>query len=87
MPQISMGTLMVAIQSVRDTIKDLELLLESETLRDRAAIEELVVSYDRAASDLKDAYLAAIASGVSNFPPYEELLRPSSIPAALRPRR
>ncbi len=42
MADLRVGTLMISIQAVRDAIADLELLLRSETLKDRAEIEDLL---------------------------------------------
>lgn len=49
-------TLMMAIQAVNEQIKKYEELLTSETLRDREEIELLVLSYEKAATVLREAY-------------------------------
>jgi len=62
-------TLLMAIQAVEAEIGRYESLLTSETLRDREQIQSLVLSYERAAQRLKDAYLDERRQG-SNLPPY-----------------
>jgi len=84
MAELRVGTILIAIQSVRDAIADLELLLTSEILKDRAEIEDILFSYERAAADLKAAYNAELEKGPINYPAYEELIKPSSIRLALR---
>jgi hypothetical protein len=74
MAEVSGATLMMAIQAVHAQIRHYESLLESETLRDAAEIQSLVLSYENAARALKDAYRQERAEG-SNLPEYETLVR------------
>ncbi|MGH2610041.1 MAG: hypothetical protein ACRDHF_13255 [Tepidiformaceae bacterium] len=62
----------MAIQAVEAEIRRYEGLLTSETLRDREHIQSLVLSYERAAQRLKEAYLDE-RRDVSNLPPYESV--------------
>lgn len=64
---------MVSIQAVQKQIEYFERLLESETVRDKAEIQELLLSYDHIADDLKESYPSQGGEG-SNFPEYEDLL-------------
>lgn len=73
MGNLNLSTLMVSIQAVQKQIEYFERLLESETVRDKAEIQELLLSYDHAAEDLKEAYRSQGGEG-SNFPEYEDLL-------------
>ena len=57
MPDLALSTLMVSIQSVQKQIEYFEGLLESETVRDKAEIQELLLTYDQAADDLKKVYI------------------------------
>lgn len=75
MAEVDGNTLMMAIQAVRDKVARLELLLKSETLRDVAAIEDLLMSYDRAAEELKVAYEFERRGGRVNLPAYEDLIK------------
>jgi hypothetical protein len=75
MAEVDGGTLMMAIQAVRDKIARLESLLQSETLRDAGAIQDLLMSFDRAAEKLKVAYEFERRGGRVNLPPYEDLVR------------
>lgn len=73
MPELALSTLMISIQSVQKQIEYFEGLLESETVRDKAEIQELLLTYDQAAEELKKAYISKRLEG-SNFPEYEELV-------------
>ena len=65
---------MMAIQAVHAQIWHYEGLLQSETLRDAAEIQSLILSYENAARALKDAYRQERVDG-SNLPEYETLVR------------
>ena len=73
MPSIDNDTLLVSLQSVYESIKRFEALLASETLKDAANIEELLISYDEALKVLKSVYLEQISSG-ANLPPIQHVL-------------
>jgi len=47
-------------------------LLRSETVRDKAEIQELLITYDQAAKGLKQDYISKYFVG-SNYPEYEKL--------------
>ena len=72
MAELALSTLLVSIQSVKKQIEYFEGLLNSETVRDKAEIQELLLTYDQAAEDLKQAYISKHSAG-SNYPEYEEL--------------
>lgn len=73
MVDLSLSTLVVSIQSVQKQIEHFEGLLESGDLKDEADIQELLLAYDQAADELKEAYIAMRTPG-SNFPDYEGLV-------------
>lgn len=66
-------TLVMAIQAVQSEIRRFEGLLASETLRDPADIEIVVVTFERAAETLKAAYLSEWTPD-SNLPAYDRLV-------------
>ncbi|HHZ19485.1 MAG TPA: hypothetical protein GX391_03075 [Firmicutes bacterium] len=74
MANVSISTLMCAIQALNGKFKELEQLLTSETLRDHADIQDLIFSYEKALNELKKAYLEELP-GVDNYPSYEELIK------------
>ncbi|OZG72624.1 hypothetical protein BTA51_13930 [Hahella sp. CCB-MM4] len=74
MSNLDLSTILVCIQSVQKQIEYFEGLLESETVRDKAEIQELLLSYDQAAENLKEAYIAMRTPG-SNYPEYESLIK------------
>lgn len=74
MPDVSGNTLLMAVQAVDDAIKALELRLRQPT----AELDdtEMLLSYTRAAEELRSAYeIARLNTG--NLPPYEEVVAPS----------
>ena len=73
MAELALPTILVSIQSVKKQIEYFEGLLESETVRDKAEIQELLLTYDKAAEDLKQAYILNRSAG-SNYPEYDELV-------------
>lgn len=66
-------TLMMAIQAVNEQIRRYESLLTSETLRDPEAIQSLLLSYEKAADRLRDAYESEWTPG-GNLPDYARLV-------------
>lgn len=74
MVELSLATLMVSIQAVAKQIEHFEGLLSSETVRDKAEIQELLLSLDNAAEELKQVYESRRKTG-SNFPAYEKLVQ------------
>lgn len=73
MAEVDIMTLMMSIQAVNAEIKKYESLLTSETLRDPDEIQSLILSYEKAANVLKDAYMQEWKEG-SNLPEYSELV-------------
>jgi hypothetical protein len=71
---VSGTTLMMAIQAVHAQVRHYESLLKSETLRDAAEIQSLILSYENAARALEHAYRQERVNG-SNLPEYETLVR------------
>ena len=70
--QVKPQTLMVVIQCVAAQIKTIDRRLEEEEPDDAAELEQLLVSFDLAAADLKLAYLDALTK-FSGLPAYEEI--------------
>lgn len=72
MTDISIGTLMMSIQAVKKEITRLEELLTSETLSDGADIQDLLLSFEDTAEELKSLYIEK-QKFTSNYPDYNEL--------------
>ncbi|AVK07042.1 MULTISPECIES: hypothetical protein [Pseudomonas aeruginosa group] len=66
-------TLMVAIQCVAARTRELDAQLQSDDPENAAELEQLLVGYDLAADDLKNAYEEALAQ-YSGLPPYDRLV-------------
>ncbi len=77
MVEISLSTLLVSIQAVEKQIEYFEDLLRSETVRDKADIQDLLLTFDQAAENLKEAYIS-MRGEKSNFPKYEDLFSQGS---------
>jgi hypothetical protein len=76
MVDLELQTLLISIQSVQKQIEYFENLLKSETLKDKSEIEELLLTYDQAAENLKQVYISK--RGVnSNYPEYNDLINNS----------
>jgi hypothetical protein len=76
MPDVNGRTLMLAIQAVDAKLKSLQARLDAAGDDDDAAAdaEEMMMSYEGAAEDLRAAYeIARLAA--SNLPPYASLLK------------
>lgn len=71
--QIKPQTLMVAIRCVAAQTKLLDRDLNENNPANAAELEQLLVSLDLAASDLKTAYREALEK-FGELPPYEELI-------------
>jgi len=67
-------TLMVAIQCVASEIKSLDAKLESGQIEDEAETEQVLLNWDLALVDLKEAYEIALEK-YSIMPTYEQLLK------------
>ncbi len=76
MVDLELSTVLVSIQSVQKQIEHFEGLLKSETVRDKAEIQELLLSFDKAAENLKELYVSMRSEG-SNYPDYESLIKNS----------
>lgn len=74
MPNIDNETLLVALQSVYESVNRYEQLLKSKTLQDPENITELLISHDEALRVLKSAYQEQIEAG-ENLPPLNEVLQ------------
>jgi hypothetical protein len=79
MAKLSGRSLMMAVQAVRDQIARLDRLLTSETLSDREALTELLMSYESAAEELRDAYMTETKGGRVNLPAYDELIKQATL--------
>lgn len=66
-------TLVVAIQCVAAESRRLERTLEGDTSSDSGGLEQLLLSFDLAAANLKSAYEEA-SSQYGELPKYEELI-------------
>ena len=73
MAEVDNITLMMSIQAVNEQIKKYEQLLTSATLRDPEEIRSLILSYEKAASALKQAYIENWSEG-GNLPEYSVLV-------------
>lgn len=74
MAELELSTVLVSIQSVQKQIEYFEGLLSSETVKDKGEIHELLLSYDKAAENLKELYISKRSPG-SNYPEYETLIK------------
>jgi len=72
MPDVSGNTLLMAVQAVDEAIKSLQARLRSPEA-DPLDDTEMLLSYTRAAEELRSAYEVARLSS-SNLPPYAELV-------------
>jgi hypothetical protein len=73
MPDIDNDTLLISLQSVFESIKRFEALLDSETPTDPENIEEQLISHDEALRVLKGVYREQLEKG-ENLPPIESIL-------------
>lgn len=73
MPYIDNDTLLIALQSVYESVNRYEQLLKSEMLKNRENITELLISYDEALGVLKSVYQEQIDSG-ANLPPLNAVI-------------
>ncbi len=73
MPDIDNDTLLISLQSVFESIKRFEAVLDSKTPTDPENIEELLKSYDEALRVLKGVYGEQLEKG-ENLPPIESIL-------------
>lgn len=73
MTTLSGQTLVVAIQAVDSELRNLHQEITAAVGPDRAGLQALLVSYARAAEELKEAYLDVLEPG-TNLPPYPELV-------------
>lgn len=75
MPQISGSTLMMAIQAVDAKIHQITEQLEADDSPEAGDLELLLLSYGKAAQELRAGYEEAQRT-ISNLPPYRKLVRP-----------
>lgn len=73
MTPLSGQTLVVAIQAVDSELRNLHQEITEAAGPEKADLQALLVSYARAAEELKEAYLDVLEPG-TNLPPYLELL-------------
>jgi hypothetical protein len=74
MPDVSGNTLLMAIQAVQDAMKNLEARLDDPDV-DPLDDTEMLITYTRAAEELRQAYEIARLN-TSNLPPYDKLVPP-----------
>ncbi len=72
--KLSIRTLMMAIQAVDAEIGRIQDSVGGDISELKSDDAELLFSYSLAEMELKTAYIEA-KKGVSNFPPYEKLIR------------
>lgn len=75
MPQISGSTLVMAIQAVDAKIHQITEQLETDASPEAGDLELLLLSYEKAAQELRAGYEEAQRT-ISNLPPYQKLVRP-----------
>ncbi len=76
--QLKPQTLMVAVQCVASETRAIDKKLQNNELKNGAEIEQLLVTYDLAAEDLKAAYIAAYGKN-NSMPTYEDLINSLSL--------
>ena len=77
MPNINGETLTLCVQAIAAEIRDLEIARDSMPGPEQADIDELLLAYSLAASDLKEAYLKELTEARAkgaHMPDYEELV-------------
>jgi hypothetical protein len=76
MPEVRGPTLMMAIQAIDDKVQGLVARLDAADpeVDDVTDLEDELLSYEKAASELKVAYEAALKMA-SNLPAYEKLVK------------
>ena len=73
MPEVNGITLAIAVQAVDAKIQSLSQEIKSASEDEVTDIADLLLSYTKAADDLRDAYLVALKQS-SHLPPYDELV-------------
>lgn len=73
MTALSGQALVVAIQAVDSELRNLREEIATAKGPDQADLQALLLSYARAADELKEAYLDVLEPG-TNLPPYLELV-------------
>ncbi len=73
MPEVNGTSLAIAVEAVDAKIQSLLQELENASEDEVTDIEDILLSYTKAANDLREAYLIAFNKS-SNLPPYEELV-------------
>jgi hypothetical protein len=73
--KIKPQTIMAAIQCIESETQSLAQKLENENIDNGFVLEQLLVSYDLAADDLKTAY-EQLRSEYDDLPSHEELIKP-----------
>ena len=77
MPIIDGKTLILCVQAIAAEIRDLKTARDSPPGTQQADIDELLLAYSLAASDLKEAYLRELTEARArgaHMPDYEELV-------------
>ncbi len=77
MPNIDGKTLILCVQAITAEIRDLKIARDSAPSPEQADIDELLLAYSLAASDLKEAYLKELTEARAkgaHLPEYEELV-------------
>jgi len=74
MPEVTGRTLMMAIQAVDAKMQAIETAIDAADEDDQADLEDLLLSYEKAADELRAAYLAALRLS-SNLPSYDVLVK------------
>ena len=77
MPNIDGNTLILCVQAIAAEIRDRKTARDSPPGPEQADIDELLLAYSLAASDLKEAYLKELTEARAkgaHLPEYEELV-------------
>ena len=74
MPEVNGRTLMMAVQAVDAKVQELSAQVEQADADEATDLEDSLLSYMKAADDLREAYEAALKLS-SNLPPYAKLVR------------
>lgn len=77
MPDITIGTILMALQAVHHQVLHLRGLLKSETLTDGADVQDLLSTYEDALAELSERYVSAQRFS-TNHPPLAVVLGQTS---------
>ena len=73
MAEIEISTVLISIQAVKKQAEYFQGLLNSDNGIDNSEVEELLITFDQAAENLKGVY-NSMRSKSKHYPKYEEIL-------------